>query len=63
MESLGAIEAIRVTHHTMQVAPAGHLPLAGIGEALGKVREFILGNHESSGHFLDRLDGEEIVKQ
>ena len=47
----------------MQITTAGDLPLAGVGEALGKVREFILGNHESSGHFLDRLDGEEIVKQ
>ena len=61
-DRIGTIEAIRVAHHTVQIATAGDLPLAGVGEALGKVRELILGNHASSGHFLDRLDGEEIVE-
>jgi hypothetical protein len=46
----------------VQVATAGNLPLAGEGEAIGKVRKFILSNHRSSGNLLDRLDGEEIVK-
>jgi hypothetical protein len=62
-DRIGTIEAICVAHHTVQIAPAGDLPLARVGEALGKMREFILCNHESSGHFLDRVDGEEVIKQ
>ena len=41
-DRIGTIEAICVAHDTMQVATAGHLPLAGVGEAIGKVCEFIL---------------------
>jgi len=56
------IEAIRIAHCAVEVAAAGDLPLAGVGEALGQVREFIPSNHRSSGNLLDRLDGEEIIK-
>ena len=62
MDRLGMIEAIRVTHDTVQVTTARNLPLAGEGKAIGKGGQLILSSHRSSGDLLNRLDREEILK-
>ena len=56
------IEAVGVTHDTMEVATAGDFPLTGKGKAIRQVVQLIPVNH-CEGNLLYGANGEQVRQQ